>query len=61
MHQGFDRIGTKKHRLRETSSVEKARGEDMTALGIGAELDLIDCQKLNLAIEWHRFGGAYEI
>jgi hypothetical protein len=61
MHQGLDGIGTEKHRFRETSGVEKARGEDMTALGIGAELDLIDCQKINLAIEWHRFCGAYEI
>ena len=36
-------------------------GEDVAALGIGAELDLVDRQKLDLAVERHRLDRADEI
>ena len=41
--------------------MQKPVGEDMAALGIGAELDLVDRQELDLAVERHRLDSADEI
>ena len=36
-------------------------GEDVAAFGVGAELDLVDGEKLDLAVERHRLDRADEI
>ena len=36
-------------------------GEDVAALGVGAELDFVDREKLDLAVERHRLDRADEI
>ena len=41
--------------------MQQAMGKDMAALGIGAELDFIDGEKFDLAIERHRLDRADEI
>ena len=38
--------------------MEQAVGEDVAALGVGGELDLIDGEEVGLEIERHRFDGA---
>ena len=35
-------------------------GEDMPALGVGAELDFVDREELDLALERHRLDRAEE-
>ena len=41
--------------------MQQAVGEDVAALGVGAELDLVDRQELDLAVERHRLDRADEI
>ena len=41
--------------------MQKPVGEDMAALGVGAELDFVDREELDLAVERHRFDRADEI
>ena len=41
--------------------VQQAMGEDVAALGVGAELDFVDGEKLDLAVERHRLDRADEI
>jgi hypothetical protein len=41
--------------------MQQAVGEDVTALGIGAELDLVDGKKFDRTVERHRLDGADEI
>ena len=41
--------------------VQQAVGEDVAALGVGAELDLVDGQELDLALQRHGLDGADEI
>ena len=41
--------------------MQEARGKDVAALGIGAQLDFVDRQEIDLAVERHRFDGADEI
>ena len=41
--------------------MQQPRGKDMAALGIGAELDLIDREELDRPVERHRFDRADEI
>ena len=41
--------------------MQQAGGKDMAALGVGAQLDLVDREKLDLAVERHRFDSADEI
>ena len=60
-HQRLDRVGAEKHRLRETAGMQQARGKDMAALGIGAELNLVDGEEIDGPIERHQFDGAHEI
>ncbi len=41
--------------------MQQAFGEDMAALAVAAELDLVDGEELDRAVERHRFDGADEI
>ena len=49
------------HRLREPARVQQPMGEDMAALGVGAELDFVDRKEFDLAVERHRLDRADEI
>ena len=49
------------HRLGLAAPVQQALGEYVPTLPVGAELDFIDRQKLDLAIERHRLDRADEI
>ncbi len=59
--QRTDRVGAEEHRLVAAARMQQAGGEDMAALGIGAELDLVDGEEIDHAVERHRFDGADEI
>ena len=41
--------------------VQEPMGEHVAALGVGAKLDLVDREKLDLAVERHRLDRADEI
>ena len=41
--------------------MQQPGGEDMAALGIGAELDFVDREELDRPVERHRLDGADEI
>jgi hypothetical protein len=60
-HQRPDRVGAQEHRFREPARMQQARGEDVAALAIGTELDLIDREELDRPVERHRLDGADEI
>ena len=60
-HQRPDRIGAEEHGLAEPAGMQQPGGKDMAALAVGAELDLVDREKLDRAVERHRFNGADEI
>ena len=49
------------HRFGDAARVQKAVGEDVAALGVGAELDFVDRQEFDLAVERHRLDRADEI
>ncbi len=59
--QRLDRIRAQEHSLVPAARMQQPCREDMSALGIAAELDLIDREKIHRAIERHRFDGAHEI
>ena len=54
-HQRLDRVGAEKHRFGEAARMQQPRGEDVATLRISAELDLIDSEKIDGAVERHRF------
>ena len=60
-HQRPDRVGAEQHRLGEAARVQQPRGKDMAALGIGAQLDLVDGEEIDRPVERHQFDGAHEI
>ena len=41
--------------------MQQSVGEDVAALGVGAELDLVDSQEVDLALQRHRLDRADEI
>ena len=41
--------------------MQQAVGEDVAALAVGGELDLVDGQERHLAVERHRLDGADEL
>ena len=53
--------GAQEHGLVPAARVQQAVGEDVAALGIGAELDLVDRQELDLAVQRHGLDRADEI
>ena len=51
----------KQHRLRQAPRMQEPVGEDVAALGVGAELDFVDGEEFHLAVERHRLDRADEI
>ena len=43
------------------AGVQQPVGEDVAALAVGAELDLVDRQELDLAVERHRLDRADQV
>ncbi len=60
MQQRADRLGAEEHRLDHAARVQQAVGEDMAAVGVGAELDLIHGDEFGMAVERHGLDGAGE-
>jgi hypothetical protein len=58
LDQGADGVGAEEHRLFPAARVQHTVGEDMAALGVGAELDLVDRQEIDRSVDGHRFDGA---
>ena len=52
---------SQQHGLGAPARVKQAVGEDVAALGIGDELDFVDRQELDAAVERHGFDRAYPI
>ena len=60
VQQRADRLGAEKHRLDQPARVQQPVGEDVAAIGIGAELDLIDGDEFGRAVQRHRLDRAGE-
>ncbi len=60
-HERRDGRRAHEHRLRGAARMQKPVGEHMAALGVGAELDFVDREELDLAVERHRFDRADKI
>ena len=61
VNQAANGGGTQEHGLDFAAGMQQAIGEDMTALGVGSQLDFIDRQKFHVVVERHRLDGANEI
>ncbi len=59
--QGGHGRRAQQHGLGLAAGVEQPVGEDMAALRIGAQLDLVHRQELDLAVQGHGLDGADEI
>ena len=53
--EAADRLGAQEHGLGEPARVEQPVGENMAALAVAADLDLVHREKLDRAVERHRF------
>ena len=53
--------GAEQQRLAEAARMEQAIGEDVAALAVGGELNLVDGDEVRLEIERHRLDGAHII
>ena len=51
----------KQQRLAQAARMEQAIGEDVTALAVGSELNLVDGDEVRLEVERHRLDGAHVI
>ena len=60
MQQRPDRLGAEEHGLDHAAGVQQPVGEDVAAVGVGAELDLVHRQELGVAVERHGLDGAGE-
>ena len=60
MQQRPDRLGAQEHGLDHAAGVQQPVGEDVAAVGVGAELDLVHRQELGVAVERHGLDGAGE-
>ena len=58
--QRADRLGAEEHRLDHAAGVQQALGEHVATVGIGAKLDLVDRDELDIAVERHRLHRAGE-
>ena len=56
-----DRVGAEEHRLLGSAGVQHAVGEDVAALVVGGELDLVDGEERHRPADGHRLDGADEI
>jgi hypothetical protein len=61
LQQRPDRIGAEEHGLVPAARAQQAIGEDVAALGIGAELDLVDREEAHLETLGHRFDRGDEV
>ena len=61
MNERRGRRRSHQHGLGAPARVKQAVGEDVAALGVGDELDLVDRQKLDAAVERHRFDRAHPV
>ncbi len=59
--QGRHGVGAEQHGLRKATGVQQAVGEDVPALRISGQLDLVDRQELHLAVQRHGLDSADEI
>ena len=50
--------GAEQQRLLAPARMQQAVGEDVAALGIGGELDLVDGEEVDVEVERHRLDGA---
>ena len=57
----LDRLRAQEHRLLQPAGVEQAVGEDVAALAVGAELDLVHGQEVDAPVERHRLHRADEV
>ena len=53
--------GAEEHGLEPAARVQQPLGEDVAALGIGDQLDLVDGEELDLTLQRHGLDGADEI
>ena len=60
LQQRADRLGAQEHGLHQAAGVQQPVGEDVAAIGVGAELDLVDREELRVAVERHRLDRAGE-
>ena len=56
-----DRVGAEEHGLVPAARAQQPVGEHVAALGIGAELDLVDREEAGLEVLGHRLDGRDEI
>ena len=59
--QGAHGVCTEEHGLRRAPGAQQAIGEDVAALAIACELNLVNRDELDLPVQRHRFDGADEI
>jgi hypothetical protein len=59
-HHRRERFGAEDHGFLAAADVEHAIREDVAALGVGAELSLVERDKGEIAFHRHRFGRAQE-
>ena len=59
-HQRRDGLGAEEHRLDHAARMQQPIGEDVAAIGVGAELDFVDGDELGAAVERHGLDGAGE-
>ena len=59
--QRAHRIRAEEHGFRRPARAQQPVGEDVAALAVAGELDLVDRDELDLPIERHRFHGADEV
>jgi hypothetical protein len=60
LQQRADRLGAEEHGLDHAAGVQQPIGEDVAAVRVGAELDLVHRDELGLPIERHRLHRASE-
>ncbi len=60
-NQGAHGRRAQQHGLRAAARMQQPMGEDVAALGIGAQLDLVDRQEFHLAVQRHGLHRADEI
>ena len=60
LQQRPDGLGAEEHGLHHAAGVQQPVGEDVAAVGVGAELDLVHRDELGVAVERHGLDGAGE-
>ena len=60
LEQRADGLGPHEHGLDQAARMQQPVGENMAAIGVGAELDFIDREEFRLAVQRHRLDRAGE-